>query len=113
MTRNHFPPHYAENISEQVRRPCIVVGDCMSVCGWVVVVRYPVGDDGGRAPPNRLVHNQSTPNQPPPQNLPAELIGQFSTVEYELQTPPAGARYNIFWGGWRGLHAHIRMVWPC
>lgn len=40
MTRNHFPPHYAENISEQ--------------------------------------------------NLPVELFSQYTTVEYELQVPPAG-----------------------
>ena len=38
--RNHFPPHYAENISEQ--------------------------------------------------NLPVELFAQYTTVEYELQVPPAG-----------------------
>jgi len=37
---NHFPPHYAENISEQ--------------------------------------------------NLPVELFSQYTTVEYELQVPPAG-----------------------
>jgi hypothetical protein len=43
MTRNHFPPHYAENISEV--------------------------------------------------NLPAELIPQYTSVEYELQAQPAGA----FW----------------
>ncbi|CAM9562444.1 unnamed protein product [Phaeothamnion confervicola] len=40
MGRNHFPPHYAENITEL--------------------------------------------------NLPAELIPQFTTVEYELTTPPQG-----------------------
>lgn len=38
LTRNHFPPHYAENISET--------------------------------------------------NLPAELIAQFTTVEYELPSAP-------------------------
>lgn len=46
MARNHFPPHYAENISEQ--------------------------------------------------NLPAELIPQFTTVEYELQTPPTGPPVFLF-----------------
>lgn len=46
MTRNHFPPHYAENISET--------------------------------------------------NLPAELFQQYSTVEYELQTPPAGPPAFLF-----------------
>ena len=46
MTRNHFPPHYAENISEV--------------------------------------------------NLPAELIPQFTTVEYELQGQAAGAPVFVF-----------------
>jgi len=45
-TRNHFPPHYSENISET--------------------------------------------------NLPAELIPQFTTVEYELQTPPCGPPAFLF-----------------
>lgn len=45
-TRNHFPPHYAENISET--------------------------------------------------SLPAELISQFTTVEYELQTAPLGPPAFIF-----------------
>jgi hypothetical protein len=58
---NHFPPHYAENISEQ--------------------------------------------------NLPVELFAQYTTVEYELQVPPAGteggreggregglARWDVWWG---------------
>lgn len=44
--RNHFPPHYAENISEQ--------------------------------------------------SLPAELIPQFTTVEYELQTIPVGPPTFMF-----------------
>lgn len=47
LTRNHFPPHYAENISEQ--------------------------------------------------NLPAELIPQFATVEYELPSvPPCGPPAFVF-----------------
>jgi protein transport protein SEC23 len=46
MTRNHFPPHYAENISET--------------------------------------------------NLPAELIPQFTTLEYELQTLPTGPPAFLF-----------------
>jgi len=47
LTRNHFPPHYAENISEQ--------------------------------------------------NLPAELIPQFATVEYELpNVPPCGPPAFVF-----------------
>ncbi|KAL9190821.1 hypothetical protein ACHAXT_000527 [Thalassiosira profunda] len=47
LTRNHFPPHYAENISEQ--------------------------------------------------NLPAELIPQFATCEYELPSvPPAGPPAFVF-----------------
>jgi protein transport protein SEC23 len=46
MARNHFPPHYAENITET--------------------------------------------------NLPAELIPQFTTVEYELPTPPAGPPVFLF-----------------
>ena len=47
MTRNHFPPHYAENITET--------------------------------------------------NLPAELIPQFTTVEYELQsTAPVGPPIFLF-----------------
>lgn len=45
-TRNHFPPHYSENISET--------------------------------------------------SLPAELIPQFSTVEYELQTQPFGPPTFLF-----------------
>jgi Sec23/Sec24 zinc finger len=45
VNRNHFPPHYAENISET--------------------------------------------------NLPAELIPQFTTVEYELTTPPQGLHYTV------------------
>lgn len=45
-TRNHFPPHYAENISET--------------------------------------------------NLPAELIPQFTTVEYELQSIPVGPPVFLF-----------------
>lgn len=46
MARNHFPPHYAENISET--------------------------------------------------NAPAELIPQFTTVEYELQTQPTGPPVFLF-----------------
>ena len=46
MARNHFPPHYAENITEQ--------------------------------------------------NLPAELIPQFTTVEYELPTPASGPPVFLF-----------------
>ncbi|CAM9860463.1 unnamed protein product, partial [Choristocarpus tenellus] len=46
MQRNHFPPHYAENISET--------------------------------------------------NLPYELIPQFTTVEYELTTPPTGPPAFVF-----------------
>jgi len=46
MTRNHFPSHYAENISET--------------------------------------------------NLPAELIPQFTTVEYEIQTQPVGPPVFLF-----------------
>ena len=47
MTRNHFPPHYAENITET--------------------------------------------------NLPAELIPQYTTIEYELQTvPPQGPPSFLF-----------------
>ena len=46
MARNHFPPHYAENISET--------------------------------------------------NLPAELIPQFTTVEYELQTNAVGPPVFLF-----------------
>lgn len=46
MTRNHFPPHYAENISEV--------------------------------------------------NLPAELIPQYTTIEYELQTQTCGAPVFLF-----------------
>lgn len=46
MQRNHFPPHYAENISES--------------------------------------------------NLPYELIPQFTTVEYELTTPPHGPPAFVF-----------------
>lgn len=46
MQRNHFPPHYAENISET--------------------------------------------------NLPYELIPQFTTVEYELTTPPHGPPAFVF-----------------
>ena len=47
MTRNHFPPHYADNISET--------------------------------------------------NLPAELIPQFTTVEYEIQSQPvAGPPIFLF-----------------
>jgi protein transport protein SEC23 len=46
MSRNHFPPHYAENISEV--------------------------------------------------NLPAELIPQYTTVEYELQTQTCGAPVFLF-----------------
>lgn len=54
---------------------------------------------GGRKGPPSLgvgVCNQVTSSPFPTlnqrhQNLPAELIAQFSTVEYELQTPPAGA----------------------
>ena len=46
MARNHFPPHYAENISES--------------------------------------------------NLPAELIPQFTTVEYELQTNAVGPPVFLF-----------------
>lgn len=46
MGRNHFPPHYAENISET--------------------------------------------------NLPAELIPQFTSLEYELQSPPAGPPVFLF-----------------
>lgn len=45
-TRNHFPPHYAENISET--------------------------------------------------SLPAELISQFTTVEYEVQTPAVGPPCFLF-----------------
>jgi protein transport protein SEC23 len=45
-TRNHFPPHYAENISET--------------------------------------------------NLPAELIPQFTTIEYEIQTIPVGPPVFLF-----------------
>jgi protein transport protein SEC23 len=47
MSRNHFPPHYSENITET--------------------------------------------------NLPAELIPQFTTVEYEIQTlPPSGPPVFLF-----------------
>jgi protein transport protein SEC23 len=46
LSRNHFPPHYAENISET--------------------------------------------------NLPAELLPQFTTVEYELQSSPGSAGPPIF-----------------
>jgi|TARA_B110000090_G_C12950884_1_gene281082 protein transport protein SEC23 len=46
MSRNHFPPHYAENISEV--------------------------------------------------NAPAELIPQFTTVEYELQNQPGGPPIFLF-----------------
>ena len=52
---NHFPPHYAENISEQ--------------------------------------------------NLPVELFAQYTTVEYELQVPPAGKEGGRAGGreGWDGI----------
>lgn len=46
MNRNHFPPHYAENISET--------------------------------------------------NLPAELIPQFTSIDYELQTAPVGPPVFLF-----------------
>ena len=46
MARNHFPPHYAENISET--------------------------------------------------NAPAELIPQFTTVEYEMQTSVSGPPVFLF-----------------
>lgn len=46
LSRNHFPPHYAENISET--------------------------------------------------NLPAELLPQFTTVEYELQSSPGAAGPPVF-----------------
>ena len=46
LTRNHFPPHYAENISET--------------------------------------------------NLPAELVPQYTTLEYELPVRPAGAPVFLF-----------------
>lgn len=45
----------------------------------------------GAQPPIPSLNQPIPPHiHPTTQNLPAELIGQFSTVEYELQTPPAG-----------------------